>query len=194
MNPIPAIVAAAGRSSRMGRSKALLDAGGRTFLARILGSFLQAGAAPILVVVADPGGPEAEEAREAGGSVVLNPDPAPGPISSLQAGIRALPTPVPGTFFCPVDHPLFLPESARTLARVFCETGALIVSPTYQGKRGHPVLFHHTLFPEFLEDDLPRGARTVISRYLRERRDVPVEDPGVLADIDTPAEYRHFFP
>lgn len=177
----------------MGRSKPLLDAGGRTFLARILTSFREAEAAPILVVVADPVGPEAEEAAREGGVVVLNPDPTPGPISSLQAGIRALPRGVRGTFYCPVDHPLFLPSSVRTLARVFRQTGAPVVAPTYEGRRGHPVLIHRALFPELLGDHLPQGARTVLRRYVRDRRDVPVEDAGVLIDIDTPEEYlRHF--
>jgi CTP:molybdopterin cytidylyltransferase MocA len=178
----------------MGRSKALLDAGGLTFLARVLDCFGKGGAAPTLVVVGDALGPEAEEASRRGGIVVRNPDPTPGPISSLQAGIRALPGDVHGVFYCPVDHPLFLPSTVRTMARVFRETGAPVVSPVYQGRRGHPVLFHRTLFPELLEEDLPQGARTVLGRYLRDRRDVPVEDAGVLIDIDTPEEYLRHFP
>lgn len=191
--PLPAIVAAAGSSSRMGTSKPLLDAGGRSFLERILDSFREGGAGPILVVVADPGGPVAAEAQARGGMVVRNPDPAPGPISSLQAGIAALPQDAAGAFFCPADHPLFLPGTVLALSNAFSRGSPPIVTPTYSGRRGHPVIFHRTLFPELLEKDLPEGARSVVRRYLESRVEVPVSDPGILADIDTPAEYRHHF-
>ena len=60
---LPAIVAASGLSTRMGTSKALMDAGGHSFLARIIGSLRDGGADPILVVVREVEGPEAEEAR-----------------------------------------------------------------------------------------------------------------------------------
>ena len=179
----------------MGRSKPLLDAGGKTFLARILESFRVGGADPILVVVEDPHGAEGLEALSAGGVAIRNPDPSPGPISSLQAGIRALPGNVSGTFFCPADHPLFLPETVQALVSTFQKGGGHIVTPTWEGRRGHPVLFSRELFPEFLEDGLPHGARSVVGRYLRSRVEVPVDDSGILVDIDTPEDYRrHFLP
>jgi len=178
----------------MGRSKALLDAGGRTFLARILASFGDGGARPLLVIVTDPNGPEAEEARSRGAEVLENPDPTPGSISSLQIGIRGLPADAPAVFFCPVDHPLFRPDTVRALRSAFVRTHARVLSPVHGGYRGHPVLFHRALFPELLEEGLQDGARTVIARYLEDRRDVPVDDPGVLVDIDTPEDYRRHFP
>ena len=190
---IPAIVAAAGLSTRMGATKALLDAGGRSFLARILGAFQAGGADPVLVVVRDPLGEVAAAALREGGVVVENPDPGPGPISSLQAGLRALPKDAVGSFFTPADHPLFLPGTVGALLAAFLDESAPIVAPTYRGRRGHPVIFHRTLFPELLEEDLPDGARSVVQRYLCGRMEVPVEDPGILADIDTPADYRHHF-
>lgn len=191
--PLPAIVAAAGLSSRMGSSKTLLDAGGRSFLARILTSLRDGGAQPIVVVVRDPDGGIAREARSEGGIVIPNPDPTPGPISSLQAGLAQMPPEAPGTFFCPADHPLFLPDTVRALRVAFARRPAPIIAPTYKGRRGHPVVFHRDLFPELLEDGLPEGARTVVRRYVARRIEVPVEDPGILVDIDTPADYRRYF-
>lgn len=190
---IPAIVAAAGLSNRMRTSKPLLDAGGRSFLARILATFRAGGAGPLLVVVRDPEGEVAATALAEGGFVVRNPDPTSGPVSSLQAGILALPEGAVAVFFSPVDHPLFLSSTVRTLAATFTEKAPPILAPTYQGRRGHPVIFHRDLFPELLEEDLPRGARSVIQRYRARRLDVPVEDPGILIDIDTPADYRRHF-
>ena len=190
----PAIIPAAGRSHRMGAPKALLDAGGRSFLARILSSLREGGASPLLVVVRDMTGPVAQEARKHGGEATLNPDPSTGPVSSLQAGIRSLPIGAAAVLFAPVDHPLFSPDTVRTLIRGFVESGAPLVVPAFEGWRGHPVLFGRVLFPELLEEDLPEGARTVVRRYLDDRLQLPVEDPGILADIDTLEEYRKHFP
>jgi molybdenum cofactor cytidylyltransferase len=177
----------------MGTSKALLDAGGTTFLGRILILFHRGDAHPRIVVVRDAGGPEAGEARRHGADVAVNPDPTPGPISSLQEGIRRLSPEVPGAFFCPVDHPLFRIGTVKALTRALMETGAPILAPSFRGRSGHPVLFHRDLFDELLEEGLPRGARTVVDRYHGERILVDVSDPGILVDIDTPDEYaRHF--
>jgi len=178
----------------MGTPKALLDAGGRSFLARILSSLQEGGAGPLFVVVRDMDEPVAREAREHGGEAILNPDPTTGPVSSLQAGIRSLPEQAAAVLFAPVDHPLFSPDTVRTLIRGFVETQAPLVVPAFEGWRGHPVLFGRVLFPELLEKDLPEGARTVVRRYLDHRVQLQVEDPGILADLDTPEDYRKHFP
>jgi molybdenum cofactor cytidylyltransferase len=191
---VTGVVAASGRSSRMGAPKALLDAGGATFLARILDSLREGGASPLLVVVEDPLGPIGAEARRRGGVVVLNPDPAQGPISSLRAAIGALPEDVAAILFCPVDHPLVRGATVRALIEEFLRTRPPLLVPTFQGRRGHPVLLGRRLFPELLADELPEGARTVVRRYLHEGLQVPVDDPGILADIDTPDDYRRHFP
>lgn len=190
---IPAIIPAAGRSHRMGEPKALLDAGGMSFLARVLSSLREGGAGPLLVVVRDMENPVAAEACRLGGDVVLNPDPSLGPVSSLQVGIRSLPAHAPAVLFAPVDHPLFSSDTVRALILGFEESGAPLVVPSFEGWRGHPVLFGRRLFPELLETDLTEGARTVVRRYLHQRSQVPVQDPGILADIDTPEEYRKHF-
>ena len=189
----PAIIPASGRSFRMGEPKALLDAGGQSFLARILGSLRTGGADPLVVVVREMNGLIAEEAKAHGGTVVLNPDPSTGPVSSLQAGIRSFSEDAPGLLFAPVDHPLFSPDTVRILLKGFAETEAPLIVPAFEGWRGHPVLFGRLLFPELLEDYLPEGARTVVRRYLEERVQLEVQDAGILTDIDTPEEYRKHF-
>ena len=56
------------------------------------------------------------------------------------------------------------------------------------------MIFGRELFPELLQKELPEGARTVVGRYLERRLVVPVPDPGILVDIDTPHDYRQHFP
>lgn len=194
MHAVAAVIPAAGRSSRMGSSKPLLMVEGTSFLARILGTMRDGGASPLLVVVADAHGPIADEARRHGAEVVLNPDPSRGPISSLAAGLAALPPGVEGVLFSPVDHPLFEPGTVRALIRRFLQARPPLLVPSFDGRRGHPVLFGRATFPDLLEVDLPEGARTVLHRYLQDGLHVPVDDPGILADIDTPEDFRRHFP
>jgi CTP:molybdopterin cytidylyltransferase MocA len=177
----------------MGTAKALLDAGGVSFLSRTIRTLKEGGCRPVFVVVADESGAIAAQARAEDGLVLLNPDPASGPISSLQAGIRALPKRTTGLVFSPVDHPLVLASTVQSLIREFVGGDAPVVIPAYRNRRGHPVLFRSDLFPELLEADLPAGARTVIRRYLQAVAVVPVDDPGILADIDDWNRYRRHF-
>lgn len=191
---IPGIVAASGLSERMGTPKALLDATGQTFLQRILGTLREGGCDPTLVVLRTLDDPVADEARRNRGVLVLNPEPSPGPISSLKAGLQRLPAGTPAVLFTPVDHPLFTSSTVTALIRGFEARRAPAVLPTYQGRRGHPVLFSQTLFEELSEDSLQEGARTVLRRYVGLISEVPVGDPGILAGIDTWDDYRRHFP
>ncbi|GMR12258.1 MAG: hypothetical protein BMS9Abin29_0447 [Gemmatimonadota bacterium] len=177
----------------MGVPKALLHAEGCTFLDRVVDTLQEGGCAPVIVVVAHLDGPVAERARAIGARVEVNRRPADGPITSLRVGLRALSDPVEACAFLPVDHPLV---KAATVARLIASlevSETPIVVPSYRGERGHPVLFRRTVFPELFEDDLAEGARTVVHRHLQNLTDVAVPDPGVLADIDTPEEYRRHF-
>lgn len=192
--PVDAVVPASGRSTRMGSPKPLLDADGRSFLQKVVGALSGGGCRRILVVVRDPSGPIGAMGRRAGGDVVENPDPAEGPISSLQAGLRRLDDDAAGCAYCPVDHPLVRPGTVRRLLDAFRDSAAPLVVPRFRDRRGHPVVFRRSLFGELMADDLPEGARTVVHRHDDEVLEVEVEDRGVTVDIDTLQEYRRHFP
>ena len=124
----------------------------------------------------------------------MNPSPEDGPIGSLRASLRVLSDSVEGVSFCPVDHPLIHEETVRKLIEMFRQSRAPLVVPTYNGKRGHPVLFSRALFQELLSDALPEGARTVVHRHLDETVSVPVDDEGTVIDIDDMTVYRRHCP
>ncbi len=187
---IAGIVPCAGASTRMGTSKALLDAGGRSFLAAVVGSLFGGGCTPVVVVVGAGRGDERRRAMAAGALVLDNPDPGEGPITSLRVALATLGADVDGVAVCPVDHPLVRPETVADLVEAFVAGDAPLVLPVHAGRRGHPTLFRRTLFTELADPALEGGARTVVHRHLGEALQLEVDDGGTVTDIDTPEAYR----
>lgn len=197
MKGIVGVVPSAGLSSRMGRTKALLMARGLPFLERVAGAFRDGGCERVMVVVRDLESPEARLAETLGLEVVLNPDPGPGPISSLRVALQAVedgPGDVDWCGWCPVDHPLVETATVARLIDVAVHNPDHIVVPSKDGQRGHPVIFPRSVFNELMNQDLPEGARSVVRRDAGRVVEVPVEDPGVVVDIDTPDQYAERFP
>lgn len=187
------VVPCAGSSSRMGRSKALLDARGRTFLARVVDALRGGGCDSVTVVVGEPWGPEAEQARALGCHVVHNPAPGDGPITSVRAALDAHGAGLEGIVVLPVDHPTVAASTVRILIDAAEAADAPIVVPRCGHRRGHPVVFRAGVFEELMDPELPEGARTVVRRHPERVLEVEVDDEGVLRDIDDPDTYRALF-
>jgi len=187
---IDGIVLAAGRSSRMGRRKAALELDGRSFLDRCLDALLAGGCRSVVVVL---GGVEAARASARDGvAYARNPDPASQPIDSLRIGLAALPADSAGAAVLPVDAPAVRADTVRRLIaalRTAPGTSALVVRPVHDGTAGHPTIFARALFPELLAGELARGAETVVAAHAAARLDITVDDPGIAANVNTPADY-----
>ena len=197
---VPAVVLAGGRSSRMGRPKALLPAGGETFVGRIVRTLRAAGAGRVLVVA--PAGDLAARIASALARhrppppVVANPDPARGQLSSLLVGLEAVDRPgVEAVLVTLVDVPLVTAATVRALLDRHRRTGAPIVRPARPDGpgHGHPVIFGRALFAALRRADPASGAKPVVRAHEAEAEDVVVADPGAFTDIDTPDDYRRAF-
>lgn len=184
------IVLSAGRSRRMGEPKALLDAGGASFLRRAVEALAGGGCARVVAVVGADAEAVAAEARAAGAEVVENRDPEAEQVDSLRAGLRALGPDGDAAVVCPVDVPDAGAALVARLVDAFRVTGAPVVVPAADGRHGHPVLFARAVFGALLEEALPEGARTVVHRHRDALVEVPV--PRLLPDLDTPADYRRW--
>jgi molybdenum cofactor cytidylyltransferase len=185
---LAAIVPAAGLSRRMGREKVLLPFRGSTILETILGTLDGAGVSPIVAVVR-PDLPEAaERARRAGAVVVTNPRPDEEMLVSIRLGLDALSADADAVFVWPADHPAVSLATVRLLAEAADPGRALL--PTYLSRRGHPALIGRKLLPDIARIPPDEGLR----HLWRMRRDavleVPVEDSGVIRNIDSPADYE----
>jgi len=109
---------------------------------------------------------------------------------SLAAGIRHAIRRYPqsrGFVIALGDMPYIQPETIREIANRIA-AGAGIVVPSYQGKRGHPVGFAARFLADLLALSGDQGARILFERYPAEVERVECNDPGILLDIDTPAD------
>ena len=190
---ISAILLAAGESRRMGSPKALLHYQGQTFIKRICTAFLTAGVDELIVVL----GARAEEIGRALPShpalrSVVNSRYSQGQLSSLMVGIGALSPESEAVVVNLVDHPLISSATIKAVIDSFRAVPLPIVIASYQGKRGHPVLFSGQVYGEILAAPLDQGAKVVVRKDPARVREVPLDDPGILADIDTPEDYRRF--
>ena len=181
---IPAVILAAGRSTRMGQPKALLPINGHTFLENILGAIAKTSIEDVFVVVGHHR-KEIEE-RVKMPSVVFNKDYEQGMITSFQAGIRALSWDVSAAFLFLVDHPLVDPKTLEAMIEQLAPNR--IILPTFEGRRGHPVLFSSEVLEEILVLPPSEGANIVVRKDPARIVEVPVNTPGILVDIDTPED------
>ncbi len=181
---------AAGQSSRMGRAKALLDAGGESFLERAVRTLKEGGCDEVVVVLDPEARTLAAQAEDAGVRSAWGDGAGAEQIDSLRSGLRALPGSVEAALVLPVDHPLVESRTVAQLIEAFRERRAPIVLPVYAGERGHPVLFSETVFSELLSPTLREGARSVVHAHKDVLEEVEVSDRGVLIDVDTPDEYE----
>lgn len=187
----------------MGTPKALLDAGGMTFVARLVETLARGGCDPVVVVASAAGGGVADEVARGDAHLVVNPGGEGGQIGSLRAGLAHLAgraDPPAAVVFTPVDNPTVAPATVRALiaawrgSQAARAARAAIVLPRRGERRGHPVLADMAVAHEFHERGLPEGARTVVRRDPARVIEVEVADPGTLDDIDTPERYRERFP
>jgi molybdenum cofactor cytidylyltransferase len=196
------IVLAAGRSRRMGSPKALLDFDGRSALRLVLEAAAAAGVETSVAVV----GHGAEEVMSAhrleglGGERrwAVNPDEESEQIVSLQLGLKALAAGECEWFFIhPVDCPLAAAEDYRLLLEAAPRQGggspgrepaARVLYLSHARRRGHPVLCHGSLAAELLALGPAATARDVLER--QPVAYVLTPNAGVLADMDTPEDYR----
>ena len=188
---LSAVVLAAGESKRMnGRIKALLPIEGTTFIERITACLLRASVDEIIVVL----GAAHETVRgkvSLGEAVILiNENWERGQLSSLRLGVQNLSTRSEGVLFTPVDHPFVTESTYEVLISVWKEHKEHVVVPAFMGRKGHPALFPRRLYGALLRDDLPNGARDILYREKESVIFVPVGDPGVVQDVDTPEDYR----
>ncbi len=170
----------------MGHSKALAPVGMDSFAGRLVALYARLDVRCCLLL-----GEDAEEVRRALRAsrvcTLVNPDPDRGPLSSLLIALERLRS-ASAVISHPVDHPLAAPSTAAALLREHRRHPDRILIPEHRGRKGHPVLFPFRFFPELARAPLEEGARWLVRGHPERVSRVRVNDEGVLANLNTPAQ------
>jgi molybdenum cofactor cytidylyltransferase len=183
--PTVGILLAAGAGTRFGGGKLLAPLHGKPLVLHALAA-LQTAVDGVIAAVRP--GDDALHAilREAGAQVLVCPRAADGMGHSLADAARQVPA------GCSVlvalgDMPAIQQDTIRRL-RAALDAGAALVVPVHRGWRGHPVGFAAGFVPALTALDGDQGARALLQRHQAEVLAVPVDDAGIVTDIDTPAD------
>jgi len=148
---------------------------------------LASGARPVIVVAGHQRGEVEKALAGLPVQIVYNPDFAEGLGTSLRTGIAAVPADAEGAIVCLGDMPqVDAGLIDRLIAAFDPDRGALVVMPTFEGKRGNPVLWSRRFFPDLMAIEGDVGARHLIGRYGEAVAEVPLEGKAALVDVDTP--------
>ena len=194
------VILAAGESSRMGADKALLlwpppspgqPQAGETFLAGAIRS-LSSATDFVLVVAGNNEATLAPIAYSDGASIVVNPNPERGQFSSLQVGLHEVLNRGRDTAIITlVDRPPATTATVQALRDAYeaSEKNIWAVVPEYSGKHGHPFVAGREMIEAFLQAPPTSTAREVEHQHLEHILYVPVDDPFVAVNINTPDDY-----
>lgn len=201
-----AIILAAGSSSRMGggRHKLLLPLDGRPVLAHVMDATLASQARPIILVL----GHQADQVRaqitqyttHPAITIIENAGYLQGMSTSMRIGLQMLlsngyekselPYQIDSALIMLGDQPMISHQVIDSLITAYRTTGKRIVAPLYSGKRGSPVLFDLSLFPELLQVTGDEGGRSVLEGHRQELELVEMGDARANYDVDTWEAYQ----
>jgi molybdenum cofactor cytidylyltransferase len=188
----------------VGRHKLLLPLDDRPVLAHVIDANLASEARPIIIVI----GHNADQVRtqiatyteHPAITLIENPDYLQGMSTSMRSGLQAIISHgykkfkpehiVDSALILLGDQPLITARIIDTLINVWRTTGKRIVVPLYDGKRGNPILFAASLFPELLEVSGDEGGRRIVERYRPELQTVELGDAMASYDVDTWEAYQ----
>jgi molybdenum cofactor cytidylyltransferase len=190
------LLPAAGRSARMGRPKLALPLGGRSVLEHVVAALLRGGVEHVLVVAAPHTAELAALAEAAGAACLLLQQPTPDMRATVEHGLawleeRFRPGPGDAWALAPADHPtLDAAVVRRLLAARASEPGRSVVVPTFEGRRGHPTLIGWRHVAGLRAHPSGEGVNAYLRLHREQTREVPVDSPAVLCDLDTPEDYE----
>ena len=189
----PAILLAAGMSRRMGKHKMMLPFGDRPMVARVIDSLLASGIVSGITVVTGHAEQEITELAANYDDVVCVHNPCyaeSGMLSSVKIGVLALPPTCVAFFLVLGDQPMVRPETLLALCFEWHSEDAPIVVPSHCGKRGHPVLISSSFVDDILALGESDTLKSLMLSHAKSIREVPVDDPATVHDIDTPEDYE----
>ena len=181
-----AVVLAAGQSTRMGSNKLLADLHGQPLIAATLSEIELSGVDGVIVVTGYQAAEVAAALATTTARLVHNPHYAAGLSTSIRCGIAAAQD-FDAAFICLGDMPLIRSADLKAMRKAFNEGEERhIIALTYNGKRGHPVLWGRAHFASLMALAGDRGARHLLDANAAQITEIAVTHDGILRDADTP--------
>jgi molybdenum cofactor cytidylyltransferase len=190
MNKVWAIILAAGASTRMKRQKLLLPYNGKTIIETVVENAARSVNTNILVVLGSHREQIQEQIVNYQVNFCVNENYMDGMLSSAICGFRALPDAAKAALIFLGDQPQIPSEVAVLVIETWLQSKKGIVMPTFNGRRGHPVLIETRYITEIEKLDPNKGLRTLSEIFKDDVIEVECDVPEILRDIDTPEEYE----
>ncbi len=185
------LVLAAGLARRMGATKQLLPFGDKTVLQTVVDTLLGAKLAGVSVILGHDAEAVRDSLKDRLVQFCVNDAYREGMFSSVLCGLRGLPTDADAALIALGDQPQIELNVVRAVVRAYREGSRGIVIPVSGGKRGHPVLINLPRYRrEILSLSGDQGLKPVMRGHPQDTLEVPVDDEGILRDLDTPEDYR----
>jgi molybdenum cofactor cytidylyltransferase len=190
-NQIYGLVLGAGMARRMGSTKQLLPFGDWTVLQTVVDTLIRADLAGVMVVLGHDAEAVRDSLREWDITFCVNGAYREGMFSSVLCGLGHLPQNADAVLFALGDQPQIDLQVAQAVVAAYQKGDNGIVIPTWDGKRGHPVLVSLSRYrSEIFALSGDQGLKPVMRGHPEDTLEVPVEDEGILRDLDTPEDYR----
>jgi molybdenum cofactor cytidylyltransferase len=174
----------------MGTVKQLLRLDDRPLLQHVLDNVRASGVGEIIVVLGFAAEAIQREIDGQNVRVVINENYRQGMGTSLKAGLSAVNPQARAAIIVLADQPFVRPATLDRLITEHQENRAQIVIPTYRGFRGNPVLLDRSVFPEIMTLSGDVGCRAIFGNHLEGIVKVPVDDVGILLDIDRQSDFE----
>jgi len=191
MTAVSAILLAAGESRRMcGVNKLELPIGGMPLLRRTVTTLLAAPIEELVVVLGHEAAKAGALLRGLPVATVFNECYPDGQMTSVYKGLNALTRRCDGVLVCLTDQPLLQPADIETIIDAFGRRSrGTILVPTYQGKRGNPIVLDLAHREEILRSGRNLGCKHLMERNPELVETVEMPTDHVVVDLDTPEDY-----
>jgi molybdenum cofactor cytidylyltransferase len=186
---VSSLVLAAGESRRMGKPKMLLPYGDTSILETVVTNAGRSIIDHTSVVLGANSGQIEPLMRRIPVKTVMNHAFRNGMLSSVQAGLRALPRQTTAVLVLLGDQPMVSPGIIDRLIDHYKRSDRGIALVSHRGKRGHPLIFSSAYIPEVLGYEKDLSLRTLMENHPEEVDVLETGNPEILRDIDTEKDY-----
>ena len=189
---VSSILLAAGKSKRMGKPKQLMPWGQSTMIEQTIDNLMGSAVNEIIVVL----GHRAEEVIKIIATkpikLTINPDYEQGMSTSIIAGLNLVDSQAQAVMLALGDQPLIDCQTINRLIEEFYNHDKGIAIPTYQGGRGHPIIFAIKYKEKLLELKGDMGGRQIVKDHPNDILEVAVDAESIITDIDTISDYQSY--